>query len=170
MDSFQLVGLSAEPFAPLFAKSDRELAEMGALRVVANEATGFPCRVSLVDADVGEEMLLLPYCHQPARSPYNASGPIYVRKGAQQQILDVGHVPEYVTRRLISVRAYDGAHRMIDADVCEGGSVAGEIERQFDDVRVRYIHLHNAKRGCYSCLVRRVPNGGPAAGPVWRVA
>jgi hypothetical protein len=108
MDSFQLVGLSAEPFAPLFARAIASLPNGSASRR-RDEATGFPCRVSLVDADVGEEMLLLPYCHQPARSPYNASGPIYVRKGAQQQILDVGHVPEYVTRRLISVRAYDGA-------------------------------------------------------------
>ncbi|MEO8347036.1 MAG: DUF1203 domain-containing protein [Betaproteobacteria bacterium] len=156
MDSFQLVGLSAEPFAPLFALTDLELAEMGALRVVANEPAGYPCRVSLVDAEVGEELLLLPYCHQPAKSPYNASGPIYIRKGAQRQILDVGHIPEYVGRRLISVRAYDAEHMMIGADVCNGPTLATEIERQFSNAQVRYLHLHNAKRGCYSCLVERV--------------
>ena len=156
MVSFQLVGLTADPFARLFALTDLELAEMGALRVVANEPSSYPCRVSLVDAEVGEELLLLPYCHQPARSPYNASGPIYIRKGAQQQILEVGLVPEYVSRRLISVRAYDVNHVMIGADVCDGQSVAAEIERQFNNAHIRYIHLHNAKRGCYSCLVKRV--------------
>ena len=156
MASFQLVGLSAEPFTRLFALTDSELRELGVVRVVAGEKAGYPCRVSLVDADIGDELLLLPYCHQPAKSPYNASGPIYVRKRAQQRILDVGHVPEYVSRRLISVRAYDGDHMIVDADVCDGPNVAAEIERQFDDAQVRYIHLHNAKRGCYSCLVRRV--------------
>ena len=156
MASFQLVGLPAEPFAPCFALTDAELAEMGALRVVAKESDAFPCRVSLVDAKIGDELLLLPYCHQPAKSPYKASGPIYIRKGARQQILDVGYVPEYVGRRLVSVRAYDADHLIIDADVCDGRCVAAEIERQFTNARVRYIHLHNAKRGCYSCLVNRV--------------
>lgn len=152
---FQLVGLVAEPFAPLFALTNPELAEMGAVRVVAKEWPGYPCRVSLVDAEIGDELLLLPYCHQPAKSPYNASGPIYIRRGAHQRILDAGHVPEYVTRRLISVRAYDGQDMIVGAEVCDGQNVAAEIENQFENVRVRYIHLHNAKRGCYSCLVRR---------------
>ena len=156
MTSFQLVGIPAEPFAPLFALSDRELAEMGALRVVAKEVNSHPCRVSLVDAEIGEELLLLPYGHQPADSPYKASGPIYVLKGAQQRILAVGHVSDYVRRRLISVRAYDAEDMMIGADVCDGPSVAAEIEHQFSNEQVRYIHLHNAKRGCFSCLVKRV--------------
>ena len=155
MASFQLVGLPQEPFAPFFALTDTELAEIGGLRVVAKESAAYPCRISLVDAEVGEELLLLPYCHQPAKSPYKASGPIYVRKNAQRQVLDVGYVPEYVARRLISVRAYDADHLIVDADVCDGSNVAPEIERQFANARARYIHLHNAKRGCYSCLVKR---------------
>ena len=155
MRSFQIVGLPAEPFAPLFTLSDRELAEMGARRVVAEESGRYPCRISLVDVEKGAELLLMPWCHQPGKSPYKASGPIYVRKGAQQQILDVGHVPEYVSSRLISVRAYDAEDMIIDADICDGRNVAAEIENQFANAEVRYIHLHNAKRGCYSCLVRR---------------
>src|SRR6187401_1287944 len=124
MASFQIVGLSPEPFASLFALTDLELAEMGALRVVAKERGSYPCRVSLVDAEIGEELLLLPYCHQPAKTPYNASGPIYIRNSAQQRILEPGRVPECVGRRLISVRAYDAGHMIIDADVCDGQSVA----------------------------------------------
>ena len=109
MASFQLVGLPFEPFAPLFALSDRELSERSARRVVASGKPGFPCRVSLRDAEVGEELLLLHYPHQPASSPYKASGPIYVRKGAQQQTLEAGAVPDYVRCRLMSTRAYDAA-------------------------------------------------------------
>ena len=153
--SFQLVGISHERFEPLFLLSDEALKEHGAVRRVANESPGSPCRVSLQDASVGEELLLLPYLHQPAASPYRASGPIFVRRGAKQRRLAAGEVPGYVTNRLMSVRAYDSAHMMVDASVCEGVLAADEIERCFRNEQVAYIHLHNAKQGCYSCQVVR---------------
>jgi hypothetical protein len=78
-----------------------------------------------------------------------------VRKGAEQRFMRVNEVPEYVSLRLMSLRAYDSAHMIVDADVCEGESVGPAIERLLGDARVQYIHLHNAKRGCFSCLVRR---------------
>ena len=128
---------------------------MGAQRRIATESHGFPCRISLEDAEIGEELLLLPFVHQPADSPYRASGPIFVRRGATQRSLDAAEVPAYVTRRLMSVRAYDAAHMIIDAAVCEGPVVCAEIERQLANDAVAYIHLHNAKRGCFSCRVDR---------------
>jgi hypothetical protein len=155
MQGFQLIGLDPAPFEALFELSDERLAGMSARHVVASESQGFPCRVSLDDAEAGDELLPLPFVHQPAASPYHASGPIYVRRGARQRTLAVGEMPAYVTRRLMSVRAYDAAHMMVDASVCEGSAVAAEIERLFGIERVAYIHLHNAKHGCYSCLVRR---------------
>jgi len=163
MSSFQLVGLPHQPFEQLFDLSDRELAEVSAVRVTAGEKPGFPCRISLADAEVGEELLLLPFSHQPANSPYKASGPIYVRRRVRQRILEAGEIPDCVRLRLMSLRAYDDRHMIVSAAVCEGREVAAEIERHFNDEQVRYIHLHNARRGCYSCLVRRVPS--PAAGP-----
>jgi len=156
MKSFQIVGISAEPFLSLFDLPDADLAKLRVRRVFADGKPGFPCRASLVDAEVGEELLLLPYEHQPAASPYRASGPIFLRRGAQQRILEPGHVPEYVSLRLISLRAYDSSDMIIGADACEGESVSLAIERLFADPSVRYIHLHNAKRGCFSCLVKRV--------------
>jgi hypothetical protein len=153
--SFQLVGIAFEPFAALFSLADRELAELDAQRVIATEKPGYPCRVSLADAEIGEELLLLPYTHQPARSPYRASGPIFVRKAARQTRLDSGVIPDYVTLRQMSIRAYDAAHLMVDAAVCEGKDAAPTILRMFDDPDVAYIHLHNAKRGCFSCRVER---------------
>jgi len=155
MQPFQLVGISPDPFQSLFALPDADLARLHIRRIVATEKPGFPCRVSLVDAEVGEDLLLLPYTHQPAATPYRASGPIFVRKGAKQRFLTVNEVPEYVSLRLMSLRAYDSAHMIVDADVCEGQNAAPAIERLFGDARVQYIHLHNAKRGCFSCLARR---------------
>src|ERR1700686_1977043 len=129
--SFQLIGLPSEPFAALFEFSDQALAEIDAQRVIATEKPGFPCRISLEDAEIGEELLLLPYAHQPARSPYRASGPIFVRKAARPCKLDAGVIPDYVRLRQMSVRAYDVAHLMIDAAVCEGKDAAPTILGMF---------------------------------------
>ena len=157
MPSFQIVGLSPAPFEPLFALSSDELSARGMRRVRASAGAGYPCRVGLADADAGDELLLLPYQHQPANSPYRASGPIYVKVGARQRTMAVGEIPESVRRRQISLRAYDADDLIVNAEVCEGESVGAEIERLLADPLVRYLHLHNAKRGCYSCLVRRIP-------------
>jgi hypothetical protein len=156
MMSFQLVGLPFEPFASLFALPDSQLAGLNVQRVVATEKPGFPCRVSLVDAEIGDELLLLPFEHQPAGSPYKASGPIFVRKAALRSVLDPGVIPDYVRRRLMSVRAYDAGHLMVDATVCEGNDTESVIVAMFGNPAVAYIHLHNAKRGCFSCAVNRV--------------
>jgi Protein of unknown function (DUF1203) len=155
MPSFQLVGLPAAPFTSLFSLSEAELSEIHAQRVVATSKPGYPCRVSLDDAEIGDELLLLPYTHQPADSPYRASGPIFVRQGVRQAVIEPGVVPAYVTRRLMSVRAYDARGWMTDATVCPGAETAAAIERLFEDARVAYIHLHNANRGCFSCAVQR---------------
>jgi uncharacterized protein DUF1203 len=155
MPSFQLVGLPAEQFEPFFELVDSNLAALGAKRVVASEHPGYPCRISLLDAEIGEELLLLSYAHHRVASPYQASGPIFVRRGAKQRILQVGEVPDYVRRRLISARAYDSAQMMVSAEVCEGTDVGSRIERLLLDERVEYVHLHNAKQGCFSCLVAR---------------
>jgi hypothetical protein len=155
MASFRLVGLPYDTFAPLFDLDEQGLAARGMRRVVSDRNPGYPCRVSLRDSEPGEELLLLPYAHQPALSPYKASGPIYVRKGAERRIEPPGSVPDYVVRRLISVRAYDKADLIVDADVCAGGDAAGVIARFFSSPDVAYIHLHNARRGCFSCAAER---------------
>lgn len=152
---FALVGIEHSPFETLFDLSDEQLREHAAERCVATEVPGYPCRISLEDARVGEELLLLPYVHQPAESPYRSSGPIYVRRGARQRRLPVGEVPRYVSSRLMSVRAYDAAHMIVAASVCEGNAVAADIEACFARDDVAYIHLHNARRGCFSCRVER---------------
>ena len=153
--SFQLIGIGHEQFGPLFQLSDEHLKQHGAVRRMVTDSPGYPCRISLEDANVGDELLLLHYVHQPAASPYHASGPIYVRRGAKQRRLAVGEVPNYVTSRLMSVRAYDRAHMIVAASVCEGARAAEEIEQFFSNQNVAYIHLHNAKRGCFSCQVNR---------------
>lgn len=156
MNSFQLSGLPEQTFSSLFDLCDAELAARNMQRVIADSQPGFPCRVSLVDAEVGEELLLLPFEHQPGASPYRASGPIFVRRDASQATLPVGELSPYVTRRLISLRAYDANDSMVDAEVCEGSNLESHIEHAFADARIAYLHLHHAKRGCFLSRVNRV--------------
>jgi hypothetical protein len=152
---FRFTGLSPEQFTPLFALSDSELAARGMRRMVADARPGFPCRVSLEDAQVGERLILLPFVHQPAHSPYKASGPIFVREDARKAFDHADEIPPVLTGRLLSLRAYDADDQIVEADVVEGATVKAAIERFFARDDVRYIHVHNAKRGCYSCRVDR---------------
>jgi hypothetical protein len=157
---FRITGLPMEPFAPLFALDDAGLARQGARRCTADSKPGYPCRVSLVDAEPGEQVLLLPYLHHDVASPYRASGPIYVREHARQPVPAINEVPEVVRDRLLSVRAYDAAGFMVGAEVTEGRELTDKIGRFFADQQVAYLHLHNARPGCYSCRVDRVAEAG----------
>ena len=156
MPQWRLSGLDPLPFEPLFALTDDALQRLGAVRCTSDGVPGFPCRVSLEDAPVGAELLLIPYEHHPARSPYRASGPIFVRRGAGRCDLDAGQLPATVTRRLISLRAYDTSAMMVDATVCEGAEVAAALDGFFARPAVDYVHLHFAKRGCFSCVASRI--------------
>jgi len=152
---FRLVALDPAPFEVLFALSDEALRARGIQRRHATADFGFPCRVSLADAAMGEELLLLPWRHHAVDSPYQASGPIYVRRGARRAEPAPGEVPGYVTRRLMSLRAYDRDALMVGAEVVEGAAVGARLAQMFDDAKVAYVHLHNARPGCYSCAALR---------------
>jgi hypothetical protein len=86
--SFQIRGLDAEPFAPLFQLNDADLEALGARRVYADEADAYSCRVSLTRVTIGEELLLLNHAHQTtSTSPYRAAGPIFVSRSAKNRNL-----------------------------------------------------------------------------------
>jgi hypothetical protein len=156
MPSFVCIGLPAAPFAPLFALDDAQLHARGARRVRADQTPGFPCRISLEDAQPGEDLLLLHYLYQPADTPYRAAGPIYVRRHVQTAMVAPDHVPDAIRRRLISLRGYAADDMMLAADVHPGETVTAAIVQAFADPRVRYLHLHNARQGCFACRVERV--------------
>lgn len=153
--SFQVVPLPREPFAPFFALDDEQLRARGAKRYVADREPGFPCRVSLTDAAPGERVVLVPFTHQHADSPYRASGPIFIREAAQQASFGVNEVPELLRLRLLSVRAYDADGLMVDADVVDGRELESVINRLFNEARVDYLHIHFARPGCFACRVHR---------------
>ena len=150
---FQISGLDVDQFNHLFGKDPEALATSGVERIIVDNKPGYPCRVSLQDADIGETVLLMNYEHQPALSPYRSSHAIFVREWAGQAKPGRNEVPEMLRHRMISVRAFDSSGMMVDADIVDGRQLEPMIDRMLAIESVSYLHLHNAKRGCYAARV-----------------
>ena len=153
--SYQLRGLEPAQFEQFFGLDEAGLAARGMRWMRVEQAVGFPCRISLADAPVGEDVLLLPYVHQDSKSPYRASGPIFVRRGQGTAARIVNALPPYLALRPLSVRAYDAADEMVDAEVIDGTAAAPLIESYLARDDVAYLHIHFARRGCFACRVDR---------------
>ncbi|MEO7692068.1 MAG: DUF1203 domain-containing protein [Sphingomonas sp.] len=155
MSGFVIRGLDPAPFAALYGLSAPALAERGVVRMEVDAKPGFPCRVSLEDAGVGETMLLLNHEHLPVDSPYRQRHAIFVREGATEAAQFENEVPEQLAIRTLSLRAYDADGMMTDADLAEGRELTALIDRFFADPSVAYLHAHNAKRGCFAARIDR---------------
>lgn len=151
---FRIIGLDPAPFLELSGLADAALTERGIVRMISN-GSGFPCRISLEDAAAGERMLLLNFEHQPAPTPFRSRHAIFVREGEACRFNRTNEIPEQLRRRLLSIRAFDADHMMIDADVTPGETAAPVIERFLDQPAAEYLHIHFAGRGCYAARAER---------------
>ena len=99
-------------------------------------------------------MLLLSYDPFLGDSPYSGPGPIFVHQKhcAPYQGTEV---PEQQRRRLLSVRAYDGRHMMVGSDALQGSELEEVAGRMLGETGVEYLHVHNAKPGCFAVRVER---------------
>jgi len=156
MSNFRIKAIPANNFSQLFTLSKNALTEMGAVRLTADSKPGFPCRISLEDAEIGEEVILLNYLHHDCHSPYRASGPIYIRNKLNSIKLKTNDIPRLLSHRLLSMRAYNKNGMMIDAHTINGKELRETINLIFNQQEIEYIHIHNASPGCYNCLVERV--------------
>lgn len=153
---FRFTGLPLEPFKAIFNLSDEELLARGMRRYVADSKPGFPCRVTLEDAEIGEKVILLSYTHQPTdHSPYRAGGPIFVRQNAKISYRYESEIPPVLTSRLLSLRGYDKDDLIVEAEVVEGQNIDTELPKFFANHDVAYTHIHFARRGCFACRVDR---------------
>lgn len=155
MENFQIKAIR-EDFNHLFSLSDSQLREQGARKILVDNYPGFPCRISLVDAPIGEEVVLLPFKHHNTDSPYQASGPIFVRKNVIAPELEVNEIPKILHHRFLSLRGYDSSGMMIETDTCHGSDVQSKLQTIFENSVVSYVHIHNAKPGCYNCVAERI--------------
>lgn len=153
---FQISALEKSSFADLFALSGEELARRDALRVTADKKPGYPCRVSLEDAEPGEELLLLNYEHLNVGTPYRSRYAIYVRAGVDSAKLQQNEVPNLFRSRILSLRGFSANGMLVATDLTEGPGLEMKIEAMLKNEEVSFIHLHYAKAGCYAARVDRV--------------
>lgn len=155
--NFLVTGLPLAPFVPLFQLTDAEIAGQRAVRRLVDASPGFPCRVSLEDAEPGETVLLLNFEHHAVAGPYRSSLAIYVRERAREARLQPGEVPLALERRLLSLRGFSADGMMRCADVLPGTELRAAIAAMFEDPQVRFLHAHHAKPGCFAARIDRAP-------------
>lgn len=142
---------------PIPATEADRLRDQGGDVYVADTMPGFPCRQCLRDAEVGEELILVSYDPFGADSPYRSASPIFLhRSPCSTQIDDGDDLPEQLTRRQLSVRAFDRKAMMLDAAVIDGSDLEATIAQMLGEPSTDHLHIHNASRGCWAVAVERV--------------
>jgi Protein of unknown function (DUF1203) len=153
--SFIIHGLDPALFGSVSHQKQATFNGVPVERHRVTENPGFPCRITLEDAKVGETVLLLSYNHNSAAVPYTQAGPIFVTEGKDKPSSFINEIPPALERRILSLRAYDELGAMIDAALVDGSLAKAQIERMFDNVAVARIDAHNAVRGCFAAHIFR---------------
>ncbi|MCW5645938.1 MAG: DUF1203 domain-containing protein [Sphingopyxis sp.] len=152
--TYMIEGLSPDPFAPLFAMDDANLAAINARRVTATADMGFPCRISLQDARAGEELILLHHISHDVETPYRSAYAIYVRPGVEAARYR-DELPPVFAGRPIALRAFDDAGMLQTARLAPPGEADAAIRDLFADPGISYIDAHNAAHGCFTARIER---------------
>jgi hypothetical protein len=127
----------------------------GGDRYIADAKPGYPCRQCLRDAELGEHLILVSYDPFRTGSPYRSRSPIFLHEEACTAPDDLMMLPDQLTRRQLSVRAFDRKEMMIDAAVIDGTDLDTNLRRFFEDPATHEVHVHNATRGCWATSVLR---------------
>lgn len=155
MNQYQIKGLPIDQFAALFGRGDADLAKCNAVRVTADHKPGYPCRVTLEDAEPGETLLLINYEDHRVASPYRHSYAIYVRENAIESASLRGKLPQVFANRPIALRAFDGDGMLRGATLALANDVDDRIAQLFADPTIAYLHAHNAAHGCFAARIDR---------------
>jgi hypothetical protein len=127
----------------------------GAQRVTATAKPGFPCRVTLEDAEVGETMLLFHHVSHDVDTPYRSAYAIYVRENAQAPAHYVDEVPPILQGRPLGLRGFDAVGMLRGALLALPGEADAKIRALFDQPEIATIHAHNAAHGCSAAKIVR---------------
>lgn len=147
-------GLDPASFTPLLHLDDAKLAHRSIIRMKVTSRPGFPCRIRLDDAEIGATALLLNHV-SVARGPYAATHAIFVSEGQDGPACYEDAIPPALDRRPLSLRAFDADDLMVDARLVQPGTADEAIRQLFENPTTRYIHAHNAVRGCFAAKVER---------------
>lgn len=152
---FTINGLNGEDFKYLYALSDDQLKEHGAIRIKVDKQDAYPDRITLKEIPVGEYAILLNHQYLDRPSPYRGRHAIFIWQGQIQPSVLKNTLPEVMQTRLISLRAFDRNDMMIEATLSSGDGITRSIEGMLAIKQVEYILAHNAIQGCFSCRISR---------------
>ena len=153
--NFKVSALPNSLFESFLSMNNSALRKHNGVWIDVDAHPGYPCRVSLEDARIGERVLAIPFTHHDVDSPYKSSGPIFVRANAKQAAPEVNKIPIFLRHRTLSVRGFNAEAMMIAAEVVRGTELEDCIVGLLQDAAVEYIHIHNAAPGCFNCSVVR---------------
>ena len=151
---FQITPLPGRLYEPLFQLDDEELRARSARRVLASSKPGYPCRVSLAEAEIGETLILVNHETVPF-GPYRATHAIYVRENARPAVLEPDELPDVLRTRTYSVRTFDSDWSMRCGAIVPADSLRDHLTGQFEDRETAIIHIHNAGAGCFAAAAIR---------------
>ncbi len=134
---------------------DTDSASALAVRVKATSNLGFPCRVTLEDAEQGEELLLFNHVSHDVQSPYRSSYAVYARISAAKPAQYTNEVPPVFQGRPLGMRAFGSDAMLKTAGLAMPGDADQTIRRLFELDEVAYIDVHNAAHGCFVARVER---------------
>ena len=153
--TYKISGLEPSQFRHLFGLGNEELAAHGAVRMIADSSPGFPCRITLDDAEAGEALLLVNHVSHDGNNPYRASHAIFVSENAGQAAVYQDEIPPALERRVLSLRAFDPDGMMVDAALAQPGEADEAVRQLLANEWVDHIDAHNATRGCFAARVDR---------------
>lgn len=153
---YVIKGLDRDLVKSFAGLSDAELEHMNARRVVATTKPGFPCRVSLEDAEVGEHLILFNHVSHEADSPYRSSYAIFIREDATESVTYRNAIPPVFEGRPLAMRCFTTDAMLRTAALALPGQAAAQIETLLTDPLIAYIDVHNAAHGCFAARVERM--------------
>lgn len=146
--TYQITGISPDQL-------DKIAQAPGTVRVRATSKPGFPCRVTLEDAEPGEELLLFNHVSHDVDSPYRNSYAIYARTAAEAAARYTDAVPPIFADRTLAMRAFGADAMLKTASLSLPGDADKTIRQLFELDDIAYIDVHNAAHGCFAARVER---------------
>jgi hypothetical protein len=153
--TYRIEGLAPGQFRSLRSLSDLELAGRRAMRLIADSAAGYPCRISLEDAREGEKLFLLNFVSHDVATPFRTSYAIYVGEAADEAAIFEDEVPPILARRTLGLRGFDGRGMLRAARLATPGEADAGIRALLESPEIASIHAHNAAHGCFLARIER---------------
>lgn len=153
--TYRIDGLGREAYAGLVGLGDQQLARRGARRVTADAKPGFPCRVTLEDAEPGESLILFNFVSHDVPNPFRSAYAVYVRERAGEPACYVDEPPPVFRGRALGLRGFDGEGMLRGSLLALPGEADAAIRALFERPGIAAIHAHNAAAGCFAAKIVR---------------